>query len=507
MRRLTGGHRRGRFRLRRPRSVTALILIVLAVIGVVLSLWAAYDLRSARSDLVEARLQLLQSGELLEGSTESQAANLHRVTSDAVRRTSRAEKRLNRDPALRIAALIPGLNDQRHGLLQAVKVAHRAALVADDLSAAMVEQRAAFVVRNAAVNLDAIGALADAAERAGNALGALPKTHRSSQWGALGHATRDLDHSLANTAHRLTTAAGTMRVARGFLGGDGPRRLFIAIQNNAEMRDQGMVLSYAVAESSNGSFRVVHGGSITELELDAPVTDITLPAGTEAVFGSLNPTRLWQSVNATADTALAGQTMRSLYRAATGTSVDGTIALDVPALASLLTVTGPVTVSGIAEPISDANAAQVLLHDLYAKADNGSAGIEARRKQLADVATAVISRLQTGEINATALVRALGNAASGRPPLGNKCDRRRTGSAGAGRPEWTRRPRRPRSDAAHRGPERHREQAGLVRRPVRRRHRHRHARRHCSDQARRDRAQHRAGADAGVRTVRTEPSS
>jgi len=414
MRRLTRRRRRMRLRIRRPRSTVAFILIAVTVVGLVLALWAAYDLRSARRDLLEARLELLHSGELLEGSTETQARNLQRVTKDAVRRTKRAENRLQRDPALRLAAFVPGLNDQRRGLMAAVDVAHRAAVIADELSAAMVKQRAAFVVRDAAVNLDAVGALAAAAERAGRGLGRLPKTHRSSQWWSLGHATRDLDHSVANTSDRLTTAASTMRVARGLLGGDGPRRLFIAIQNNAEMRDQGMVLSYAVAESSGGSFRVVHGGSVVELALGSPVTDVTLPAGTEAVFGSLNPTRLWQSVNATADTALAGQLMRSMYRAATGTAVDGTIALDVPALVSLLNVTGPVSVPGFAKPITARNAPRVLLNDLYAQADNSSAGIEARRAQLADVATAVINRLQTGAINSAALVRALGAAANGR---------------------------------------------------------------------------------------------
>ena len=58
--------------------------------------------------------------------------------------------------------------------------------------------------------------------------------------------------------------------------------------------------------------------------------------------------------------------MMSMYLAATGQAVDGVIALDVPALAGLLNVTGPVGVPGIAEPIGAKNAGLHLVNDLYA---------------------------------------------------------------------------------------------------------------------------------------------
>ena len=196
-----------------------------------------------------------------------------------------------------------------------------------------------------------------------------------------------------------------MRVAAVLLGADGPRRMFIALQNNAEMRDQGMVLSYAVAESANGSFHITRSGSVQDMPLLlAPVTDVTLPSGTQAVFGSLHPLQLWQSVNATADTALAGRAMQSMYRAATGDPVDGTIALDVPALASLLSVTGPVSVAGIAEPISSENAARGPAQ----RPVRASRQLERRHPRHGNnnsptVAAAVIDRIESGPINAPSL--------------------------------------------------------------------------------------------------------
>ena len=52
---------------------------------------------------------------------------------------------------------------------------------------------------------------------------------------------------------RLLDAAAAMGVARAFAGAEGERRYFVALQNNAEMRDGGMVLSYAVIHFSRGS--------------------------------------------------------------------------------------------------------------------------------------------------------------------------------------------------------------------------------------------------------------
>ena len=57
--------------------------------------------------------------------------------------------------------------------------------------------------------------------------------------------------------------------------------------------------------------------------------------------------------------------MQAMFAAATGTHVDGVIGIDVVALQALLGLTGPVTVSGIPEPITTQNAAYVLLDQLY----------------------------------------------------------------------------------------------------------------------------------------------
>jgi hypothetical protein len=117
-------------------------------------------------------------------------------------------------------------------------------------------------------------------------------------------------------------------------------------------------------------------------------------------------------VNASADTTLSGALVRSMYEAATGEHVDGVVALDVPTLAALLSVTGPVDVAGITEPISAQNATKVLLDDLYAQ--QGATARDPRRlEQLAGTLDAVVNRIQGSSLNGASLVRALGNEARG----------------------------------------------------------------------------------------------
>src|SRR5205823_6534074 len=125
-----------------------------------------------------------------------------------------------------------------------------------------------------------------------------------------------------------------------------------------------MVLSYAVVEAAGGKISFVRSGPISDLRLQRPVSAVT-SAGTEAVFGSIDPRGLWQSVNATADFPWSAGVMRDMYSQAAGQEVDGVIAIDVPGLAALLRVTGPVQVPGLSRPLSVGNAAEVLQHDLY----------------------------------------------------------------------------------------------------------------------------------------------
>jgi hypothetical protein len=104
--------------------------------------------------------------------------------------------------------------------------------------------------------------------------------------------------------------------------------------------------------------------------------------------------------------------MADMYHQATGETVDGVIAIDVPGLAGLLRVIGPIQVAGIAEPLTADNAIQVLLHDQY-EGFKPTDSQNPRVERLADTTHTVIDRITTGSRDTVGLARELGEASAG----------------------------------------------------------------------------------------------
>jgi hypothetical protein len=100
-----------------------------------------------------------------------------------------------------------------------------------------------------------------------------------------------------------------------------------------------------------------------------------------------------------------------MFTRATGQTVDGVIAVDVPGLAAVLRTIGPVPNPAGGRPITAENASRVLLRDYYRGLPRGAQSL--RRERLADVAAAVVARLTSGRHDAVALGRQLGAAAAG----------------------------------------------------------------------------------------------
>ncbi len=239
----------------------------------------------------------------------------------------------------------------------------------------------------------------------------------------LAKARRELNVLTTSTGDRLLGDADALKVAQTLLGSGGPRHYMVALENNAEMRDQGAVLSYAAVTFDHGQIHVDQHGSVnTPLQIGNTPTKVSLflkspaaipiPSGTAIVFGSTLPTFFWPNVDATADFAFSGRAMQAMYRQATGQTVDGVFALDVPALSALLTVVGPVTLPGVSQPLTADNAGSVLLHDLYDAFPPGPEQL-ARHEVLSDVATAVVSRISGGTFDPVPLAQRLATSAAG----------------------------------------------------------------------------------------------
>ena len=196
-----------------------------------------------------------------------------------------------------------------------------------------------------------------------------------------------------------------------FLGGNGPRNYLLATENQAEMRDQGSILSVGQIYAVAGHISLDTPQSVDKYLLSQPVS-IPIPLGTEKVFGPYQPTLLWQSANATADFPWSGSDLTAMASQTIGVANDGVIAVDVHALAALLKLTGPVTVPDIAVPVSAGNAESLLLNTEYRNFPVGNQ--TARKDSLAAVARATIDLMSHEHIDVAQLAHTLSLEVAGR---------------------------------------------------------------------------------------------
>ena len=323
---------------------------------------------------------------------------------------SNARRRAAGSIPISMAKVVPGARTQRSGLLALVDDVREAATAGRDLLARADAVAKAVEVKDGAVPVEGIRQLESPVRDTGRTRGGLARSP-AGLWGPLADARRDFDDVARTSSSRLSNGADALRAAQGFMGAGGDRRYLIALQNNAEMRDQGMVLSYVVVRFSGSRLAFESSGSVGRLQLDRP-TSTPIPPGTEEIFGFIKPTQIWQSVNGTADFPFSARAMVDMYQQATRQQLDGVIALDVPAIGAMLRVLGPIGVQGLPEPITTLNAARVLLKDQY-DGEPPNADPTARRERLSEVTEAVIDRLTVGTTDAVALGLELGGAARG----------------------------------------------------------------------------------------------
>lgn len=333
------------------------------------------------------------------------AADIKTVEADA----DNASAILQGSPGMRVFRYVPYVNDQPNGIVNLVDDVRTTAV-----TGSLLLQRVNTLVAQSNGTTVSLSALQSLQRSVAGATTTMSSMNRSASGliGPIGTARRDFDQQIEKITNDLRRGDQTLSYALPFLGADGARTYLIAGENNAEMRDQGGVLSLALMHAQAGAFDVDTVGSVDDIEPSQAVK-VTMPAGTDAVFGGYQPTSLWQSVNATADFPLSGSIMQAMFAQVENVDVDGVVALDVPALASLLTLTGPVSVPGIADPISAQNVAMVILHDQYSAYPPGSAQAQ-RQENVAAVAAATVKQMKSEHIDLAAFGNALASDVEGR---------------------------------------------------------------------------------------------
>jgi|GEM_PF-446849 len=401
---------RGRWPLEIARQIALGTLLAVAVVFVVCAVWGVLTILQARNDLRGAQSEATSLAvDRTQLFTSTGRANASLQIDVMQRKTDSAANLVNNSIPLHVLSWIPFVGQQVDGVTSLVNDFDTTSQQAGTLLSAVNEL--VLASHGTSISLPELNILDI---RVHQAVTALKPLNRGSGLliGPLASARDSFDTELTKITALLSTGGDLLNYVGPFLGADGPRTYLLAGENNAEMRDQGAVLSWALLSASNGTFTMSHPASVGNLTIRHPAP-FRLPPGTAQAFGDLQPEQIWQSVNATADFPLSGAVMAAMYHQRTHLSVDGVIAVDALALQHVLDVTGGVYVKGIPAKVTPSNVVFVLLHGLYKLYPKGYEQGK-RHDEVSAVATAAVKRMKKHAYDIAYLVDQLAKAAHGR---------------------------------------------------------------------------------------------
>lgn len=256
-------------------------------------------------------------------------------------------------------------------------------------------------VENGRLDLERVRALEEPLASSNSALAAAATALREkrSPW-IVAPLARAYERQLADVeraASDTSVALQAVRVLPGLLGGDGPRRYFLAIQQPAELRGSGGIIgNFGELTAVDGDLEVARFGRDGDLNAAAQANKATLtgaPPDYVARYARFTPELVWQNVTVSPDFPSVAATIKVLYPQSGGQPVDGVVSVDPTALAALLRITGPVSVAPWREPITADNAERILHVDQYVLLPT-----EARVAFLGLVAETVTRKLTTGSL-------------------------------------------------------------------------------------------------------------
>ena len=165
-----------------------------------------------------------------------------------------------------------------------------------------------------------------------------------------------------------------LRLVPAVLGAEGPRRYFLAFQNNAELRGSGgLIGNWGELAAVDGGLQLVRFGRLQELIRggDGPRA-LHLPEEFQARYRQFDVDGSWQQVNVSPDFPTTAAVISDLYPQSGGAPLDGVVAVDPPGLAAALELTGPVRVDGWPTPVAADNVVDVTLRDAYERFPDGA---------------------------------------------------------------------------------------------------------------------------------------
>ena len=384
---------------------------LVVVAAVVVAVWTAVALVQARDDLTAARAALVEAAEAKDPATAA------RRLADAERRLSRAAGRLQQ-LGPRFAAAVPLMGRT----VEAARETAIAGAVVSDQAGRVLDAVPDDLLAPGRVDLAGLAeverALRNAADRTRQPVQRLVALELDGTPDAVAKGVREAQTRVANVPGTLLRAADLLDTLNAVLGGDRDRRLLVVLQNNAELRATGGLVSvFAQATARDGAVQVEAFQEVEDVA-DPPATAERVPAPDDyrALFAPFKAgTTLWKNVNMAADVPTSSTVLASIARASLGQAPEVVVWLDVPAIARVLRATGPVELPD-GSTLSTDNAVRRLLSEAYLDADDSAGGQARRREVLRSAADAVLGQLLAAEAEVAPLelIRQLRAAAAGR---------------------------------------------------------------------------------------------
>lgn len=273
----------------------------------------------------------------------------------------------------------------------------------------------ALTVRDGRIDLEGLRSLEDPLARIVTALDVATQRsqHVDGPWLAapladrLDEATTRVDEMRGDAGMALDTA----RHLPSMLGADQPRRWFVAFVTPVEARGRsGFMGNYAELVADNGDVEMTNFGRAQDLTEGGDPTTARLLTGPEDYltrWERFDVASDWRNVTMSPDFPRVAEVIAQLYPQSGGQDIDGVIALDPQALATLLRFTGPVDVPGVAEPLTAENAADFLLEGQYLDFPD----VDQRTDALESFARTTFDQLTSAELDVPPLADELSDAA------------------------------------------------------------------------------------------------
>jgi hypothetical protein len=225
--------------------------------------------------------------------------------------------------------------------------------------------------------------------------------------GAVRTATRQFQSKLSSLTTLSQAGSTAARLLPGMLGAHGPRTYLLVVQNSAELRSTGgLPGSLLVLHTDRGKISLGQRFSALSIQSSGtPLLPVTAEEHRLYGDGLVEDVR---EANETPDYPRVGQFVDAFYHHSFGRHLDGVLATDPVALASLLRATGPISVSG--ETFSSDDVVRKLLNTTYLRFSDPSA----QDAYFALAAKGIFDKLVARQVNQLSLVRALGTIASQR---------------------------------------------------------------------------------------------